>query len=48
MAKSGAHCDIADAASATLWKSGRQFQGKSSFQREAGQLSAILAITSAM
>jgi len=39
---------IAYAASAMVWKSGRQFHGMSSSQRAAGQLPAILAMTSAM
>lgn len=44
----GAKRDIVYAASATVWKGGRQFQGVSSSQRAAGQSPAILAMTSAI
>ena len=45
---SGANCDSGYAASAIVWKSGRQFHGMSSSQREVGQSPAILAMTSEM
>ncbi len=43
-----ANCDIAYAALAIAWKSGRQFHGMSSSQRAAGQPLAIFSMTSAM
>jgi hypothetical protein len=42
------NCTIAYAASAIVWKPGRQFNGMSSSQRATGQLPAILAMTSAI
>lgn len=43
-----ANCDLAYAASAIDWKSGRQFHGMGSSHRAAGQSLAIFSMTSAM